>query len=55
MDLNTLWKALKKMGISEHPTCLLRTLYVGQEATVKTLYGTTDSFEIEKGVQLGCL
>ena len=50
MDLNTLWKALKKMGISEHPTCLLRTLYVGQEATVKTLYGTTDSFEIEKGV-----
>ena len=50
MDLNTLWKALKKMGISEHPTCLLRTLYMGQEATVKTLYGTTDSFEIEKGV-----
>ena len=50
MDLNTLWKALKKMRISEHPTCLLRNLYAGQEATVKTLYGTIDSFEIEKGV-----
>ena len=50
MDHNKMWKALKEMGISDHLTCLLRNLYVGQEATVRTLYGTTDWFKIEKGV-----
>ena len=48
---NKLWKILKEMGISDHLTCLLRNLYAGQEATVRTLYGTTDWFRIEKGVQ----
>ena len=43
------------MGISGHVTCLLRNLYIGQETTVRTLYGTTDWFRIEKGVQQGCL
>ena len=43
------------MGILDHLTCLLRNLYVGQEATVRTLYGTTDWFKIEEGVQQGCL
>ena len=45
-----LWKALREMGITDHLTCLLRNLNAGQEATVKTLYRTTDSFKIEKGV-----
>ena len=43
------------MGIPDHLTCLLRNLYAGQEATVGTLYGTTDWFKIKKGVQQGCL
>ena len=43
------------MGIPDHLTCLLRNLYAGQEATVRTLYGTTDWFKIEKGVRWGCL
>ena len=47
----TNWKALKEMEIPNHLTCLLRNLYVGQEATVRTLYGTTDQFRIEKGLQ----
>ena len=55
MDHNKLWKALKEMGIPDHLTCLLRNLCAGQEATVRTLYGTTDWFKIEKGVQEGCL
>ena len=55
VDYNKLWKALKELGITDHLTCLLRNLYEGQEATVKTLYGTTDWFKIEKGVQQGCL
>ena len=55
MDHNELWKALKEMGIKDHLTCLLRNLYAGQEATVRTLYGTTDWLKIEKGVQQGCL
>ena len=55
MDHNKLWKALKEMGISDHLTCLLRNLYVGEEATVRTLYVATDWFKIEKGVQQGCL
>ena len=44
------WKALKETGIPKHLTCLLRNLYAGQEATVRTLYETTDSFKVEKGV-----
>ena len=55
MDHNKLWNTLKEMGIPDHLTCLLRSLYAGQEATVRTLYGSTDWFKIEKGVQLGCL
>ena len=54
VDHDKLWKALREMGISDHLTCLLRNLYAGQEATVRTLYGTTDWFKIEKGVQQGC-
>ena len=50
VDHSKLWKALKGMGIPDHLTCLLRNLYVGQEATVRTLYGTNDWFKIEKGV-----
>ena len=49
------WKALKEMGIPKHLTCLLRNLYAGQEATVRTLYETTDSFKVEKGVWQGYL
>ena len=55
VDHNKLWKALKKMGIPDHLTCLLRNLYVGQEATVRTLYGINDGFTIEKGVWQDCL
>ena len=55
MDHDKLWKALKEMGIPDHLTYLLRNLYVGQEAAVRTLYGTIDWFRIEKGVQQGCL
>ena len=50
VDHNKLWKALKEMGIPDCVTDLLRNLYAGQEATVRTLYGTTDWFRIEKGV-----
>ena len=50
VDHNKLWKTLKEMGIPDHLTCLLRNLYAGQEATVRTLYGTTDWFRIEKGL-----
>ena len=53
MDLNKLWKILKEMGIPDHLTCLLRNLYAGQEATVKTGHGTTDWFQIGKGVRQG--
>ena len=55
VDHTKLWKALKEMGIPDHLTCLLRNLYVGEEATVRTLYVATDWFKIEKGVQQGCL
>ena len=55
MDHNKLWKTLKEMGIPDHLACLLRNLYAGQEATVRTLSGATDWFRIEKGVQQGCL
>ena len=47
------WKILRDMGIPDHPTCLLRNLYAGQEATVRTGHGTTDWFQIEKGVRQG--
>uniref|UniRef100_A0AC11E0L1 Uncharacterized protein n=1 Tax=Ovis aries TaxID=9940 RepID=A0AC11E0L1_SHEEP len=55
VDLNKLWKILKEMGIPEHLTCLLRNLYAGQEATVRTEHGTTDWFQIGKGVCQGCI
>ena len=52
---NKLWKILKDMGILDHLTCLLRNLYAGQEATVRTGHGTTDWFQIGKGVHQGCI
>ena len=55
VDHNKLWNTLKEMRIPDHLTCLLRNLYAGQQATVRTLYGSTDWLKIEKGVQLGCL
>ena len=55
VDHNTLWKILKEMGIPDHLTCLLRNLYAGQEATVRTGHGTTDWFQIGKGVCQGCI
>ena len=55
MDHNKTWNALKELGIPDQLTCLLRNLYVGQETTVRTLYGTTDWFRIDKGVLQGCL
>ena len=54
VDHNKLWKILKEMGLSDHLTCLLRNLYTGQEAIVRTGYGTTDWFQIGKGVCHGC-
>ena len=51
----TNWKILKVMGIPDHQTCLLRNLYAGQEATVRTGCGTTDWFQIRKGVPQGCI
>ena len=50
VDHNKLWKILQEMGIPDHPTCLLRNLYAGQEATVRPVYGTTDWFQIGKSV-----
>ena len=50
-----MWKILKEMAIPDHLTCLLRNLYAGQEATVKTGHGTTDWFQIGKGVRQGCI
>ena len=55
MDHNKLWKILQEMGIPEHLTCLLRNLYADQEATVRTRHGTTDWFQIGKGVYQGCI
>ena len=52
---NKLWKILKEMGIPDHLTCLLRNLYAGQETTVRTGHGTTDWFQIEKGIHQGCI
>ena len=53
VDHNKLWKILKEMGIPDHLTCLLKNLYAGQEATVRTGHGTTDWFQIRKGVCQG--
>ena len=53
VDHNKLWKILKEMGITDHLTCLLRNLYAGQEATVRTGHGTTDHFQKAKGVSQG--
>ena len=55
VDHNKLWKILKEMGISDPLICLLRNLYAGQEATVRTGHGTTDWFQIGKGVCQGCM
>ena len=55
VDYNKLWKFLKEMGIPTHLTCLLRNLYASQEATVRTGHGTTDWFQIGKGVRQGCI
>ena len=55
VDRNKLWKILKEMGIRDHLTCLLRNLYAGQEATVKTGHGTTVWFQIGKGVYQSCI
>ena len=52
---NKLWKILKEMGLPDHLTCLLRNLYAGQEATVRTGHGTRDWFQIGKGVPQGCI
>ena len=50
-----MWKILKEMGILDHLTCLLRNLYAGQEATVRTGHGTTEWFQVGKGVRQGCI
>ena len=55
VDHNKLWTILKEMGIPDHLTCLLRNLNAGQEATVRTGHGTTDWFQIGKGVHQGCM
>ena len=55
VDHNKLWKILQEMGIPDHLTCLLRNLYAGQEATVRTEHATTDWFQIGKGVHQGCI
>ena len=55
VDHNQLWKILREMGIPDHLTCLLRNLYAGQEATVRNELGTTDWFQIGKGVCQGCI
>ena len=55
VDHNELWKILKEMGIPDHLICLLRNLYAGQEATVRTGHGTTDWFQIRKGPRQSCI
>ena len=55
VDHNKLWKIRKEMGIADHLICLLRNLYSGQEATVRTGHGTTDWFQIGKGERQGCI
>ena len=55
VDHNKLWKTLREMGIPDHLTCLLRNLYAGQEATFRTVHGTTDWFQIGNGIRQGCI
>ena len=55
VDHKKLWKILKEMGIPDHLTCLLQNLHAGQEATVRTGHGTTDWFQMRKGVHQGCI
>ena len=55
VDHNNLWKILQEMGIPDHLTCFLRNLYAGQEATIRTGHGTTDWFQIGKGLRQGCI
>ena len=55
VDHNTLWEILQEMGFPDHLTCLLRNLYAGEQATVRTGCGTTDWFQIGKGVRQGCI
>ena len=55
VDHNKLWQILKEMGIPDHLACLLRNLYASQEATIRTGHGTTDWFQIGKGVRQGCI
>ena len=55
VDHNKLWKILRELGIPDHLTCLLRNLYAGQEASDRTGHGTTDWFQIGKGVRQGCI
>ena len=55
VDHNKLWKILKEMGIPDHLNCLLRNPYSGEEATVRTRHGTTNWFQIRKGVHQGCI
>ena len=55
VDHNKLWKILNELGIPDHQTCLLRNVYAGQEATVRTGHGKTDWFQIGKGVRQGCI
>ena len=55
MEITKLWKILKEMGITDHLTCLLRNVYTGQEATVRSGHGTTGWFQIGKGVCQGCI
>ena len=55
VDHNKLWKVLMEMGVPDHLTCLSRNLYAGKEATVRTGHGTTDWFQIVKGVHQGCI
>ena len=55
VDHNKVWETLQEMGIPDHLTCHLRNLYAGQEATVRTGYGTIDWFQIRKGVHQGCI
>ena len=55
MDHNKLWKILQETGIPDHLPCLLRNLYANQEATIRTRHGTTDWFQIGKGIRQGCI
>ena len=55
VDHNNLWKTLQEMGLPDHKTCLLRNLYAGQEAAIRTRHGTAEWFQIRKGVRQGCI